>query len=466
MGTSKFKNVIQNIFKNYSSLLVPAAIGLVAVLLFIPTELMSSKLRQQIEDESISKRGKKIQRLSKGVVARDEYRKEQRYQRAYKNDANEISLLVRQSSQRELLSYKIFPEPRDASALIFEEFGRRFRGTVDTLLARVNGRDCPTDVELQRGLEGLSKLRSRADRQWSGRRTSGSRLSQARATIEDVLCREKAEAACVYANPTDLSGYEFWKEYEVASWADTIKDCWYWQLGYWIIEDVIDTIGALNVGSENVFSSPVKRLVSVSFPASSKDLRIRVKSGQKATDDKPKYVFSVEDVLTRPCTGRYSDDDVDIDVADIDVVHFNVVVVVSTKAILPFMRQLCSGKEHKFRGWDGEQQEQVFKHNQITILEDRIVPINLDAAEHRRYRYGDESVVWLDLICEYVFNKAGYDEVKPEPVKESVKEVVKKLEEKKTKAKRKRSIRETREATDKTKLGKKSKLKRREIQMP
>ena len=41
---------------------------------------------------------------------------------------------------------------------------------------------------------------------------------------------------------------------------------------------------------------------------------------------------------------------------------------------------------------------------------------------HRLYRYGDDAVVRLDLICEYIFNKNGYEKIKPESVKkESVK---------------------------------------------
>ncbi len=98
--------------------------------------------------------------------------------------------------------------------------------------------------------------------------------------------------------------------------------------------------------------------------------------------------------------------------------HFSVGVVVKTKAVLPFMQQLCSAKQHRFRGFSGEEQEQVFKHNQITILESDVGSIDRKDATHNLYRYGDDAVVELDLICEYVFNKNGYDEIKPESIKE------------------------------------------------
>jgi len=409
MDISRFKDVIQklNVFKSYSSLLVPAVIGLVSVLLFIPTQLMSNKLKKQIADTSISK-GKQVKSLSISAVTLEQWKEEQKYQQAYERDANLMALSARQSSQRQLLSYKIFPEPKDTSMLIFEEFGRRYREGIEELIGRVNGRDCPTEAELQRSLQSSSGSRP-------GRRRAHWRMREVDAAITDILCREKAESASVYANPVDLGGYEFWgkgedksdkgEKFEYAGIEEAVKDCWYWQLGYWITEDVIDTIGSVNSGSNSVFTSPAKRLLSVSFTRRDQMSRSR----EKSAGNRPSYVFSIEDGLTESCTGRFSND-------DIDVVHFNVTVVVSIKAVLPFIQQLCSVKEHKFRGFFGVEQEQVSKHNQITVLESQITPVYREDETHELYRYGEDAVVELDLICEYIFNKS-YDEVKPEVVK-------------------------------------------------
>jgi hypothetical protein len=408
MDISKFKDVIQklSVFKNYSSLLLPVVIGLVGVLLFIPTSLMSSNLKKHVVDESISM-GKKVQSLSKGTVARDQWKVEQEYQQAYERDANQITLLAKQSTRRQLLSYKIFPEPKDTSTLIFNEFGRQFQNAIEQLISRLNARDCPTNAELERTLQSSTLLPTRGDIRSS---YGGGFKSEVGATITDVLCREKAESASVYANPADLSGYEFWKKYEYIGRKEAIEDCWYWQLGYWLIEDVVDTIVACNSGSNSVFTSPVKRLLSVNFTAGEQMGR----SKEKTIGGKPRYVLSIKDAFTEPCTGRFSDD-------DIDVVHFNVAVIISTKAVLPFMQQLCSAKQHKFNGFSGKDGEGLFKHNQITILENAISSINREDDAHRLYRYGEDAVVRLDLICEYIFNKKGYDEVKPESVKELLK---------------------------------------------
>jgi len=413
MDVSQVKDLVQrlSVLKNYSSLLVPVIIGLVGVLLFVPTQLMSGKLKKQMAAESISI-GKRVQSLSKNAVARNQWEVEQEYQQAYESDANQTALLAKQSTQRQFLSYKIFPEPKDTSTLIFEEFGRQFRDEVEMLITRINARDCPTDAELARSLQSSTLSRSRRGMgRGMGMRSSYRGSGEVEATITDVLCREKAESASVYANPADLSGYEFWKEYEYIGMDEAVKDCWYWQLAYWVIEDVVDTIGALNSGSNSVFTSPVKRLLAVSFVVSGRRLRGRV-----VDDRRPSYVLSSIDELTEPCTGRFSD-------IDIDVVHFDVVVVISTKAILSFMQQLCSAKQHEFRGFLGEEQEQIFKHNQITILESNIRSIDREDRTHNLYRYGEDAVVELDLICEYIFNRNGYDEIKPESVKmESVSE--------------------------------------------
>ena len=239
--------------------------------------------------------------------------------------------------------------------------------------------------------------------------------------IIDGVCRERAESVCVYANPADLSGYDFWGEfkYSDAGRKKAVEDCWYYQSGYWIIEDVIDTLANMNVGSKSALTSPVKRLERVSFTTAKTETTYRgyrrstpAWGATQKTDsgDRPSYVFLIGQGLTEPCTGRYSND-------DIDVIHFNVVVVVSTKAVLPFMQQLCSGKQHKFMGFSGNGREQNFKHNQITILESNIRSIDREDETHVLYRYGDDAVVELDLICEYIFNKKGYNEIKPVSIK-------------------------------------------------
>ncbi|UCC22434.1 MAG: hypothetical protein JSW23_11765 [Planctomycetota bacterium] len=407
MNISGLKNFFKKLsfFKNYSAFLVPVIIFVVGVLVFIPTRLMSGKLRERIVTESVSK-GRQVESLSKSTVARNQWQIEQEYQKAYEADANQTALLAKQSTQRELLSYKVFPEPKDTSTLIFQEFGKSYRGAVEELITLMNARDCPSESELQRNLQSSPAFSLRGGRGLAGR------LSEVDTAITDVICREKAESASVYATPRDLPGYEFWEEYQYIGRATAIDDCWYWQLAYWIVEDVVYTIRDLNSGSNSVFTSPVKRLLGVSFVggiAGSTTVKTSASTGGR-----PEYVLVLGQGLAEPCTGRFTDD-------DIDIVHFNVAVVISAKAILPFMQQLCSAKEHKFRGFLGDEQERIFKRNQITVLESDVIAINRESPNHLLYRYGEDAVVELELVCEYIFNKNGYDEIKPESIKKATK---------------------------------------------
>jgi len=457
MDTPSFRDIVQklSVFKNNISLLVSIIIGLVSILLFVPTQLMSGRLKQQMEQESITK-GREVKRLAETTASREQWKEEQKRHIDFANDANEIADLAKKSTQRELLSYEIFPEPKYLSTLIFRKFGQRFREGVDELIARVNGHDCPTDAELERGLEnspGIQRIGGRFSSMGPSMGPSMrppmrsprnplmspyggmyGMMGEVRRTIIDEICRERAQSCSVYVNPIDVPGYEFWADYKLAVDPNkAVEDCWYYQLAYWVIEDVFDTIHAMNSASDSVLTAPVKRLLRVSFTMGLKRpgaaggvftgrSRLRRGSARRRDEaDKPTYVFSIDDGLTEACTGRFTDD-------DIDVIHFNADVVLDTKAVLPFMQQLCSAKQHVVRdagALTGEpnrkpQDAEYGKHNQITILETKMRSIDQVEQEgqiHRFYRYGEDMVVELDLICEYIFNKKGYDEIKPASAK-------------------------------------------------
>jgi len=406
---------IKEFLKTYSSLLVPVVIGLVGVLLFVPTQLMSSKLNGQIESDSISKGGT-IRSLG-GVVSQYQWKVEQDYQRAHKADANKMALKSLQSSQRQLLSYEIFPEPKDTSVLIFNEFGRRFRNCIEDLVNRLHAGECPSEAQLSKISKGWSSRRWLKQYQTVG------------ATVRERFCLDKAESISVYANPADMSGYGFWVNYNYADSEgkdEAIKDCWYSQLAYWIIEDVFNTVAVMNRSSSSVLTSPVKRVFNVSFgesQGSSRNPRGKSSSGKQA--DRPSYIFSSEEGLTMSCTRRFCS-------KDIDVLHFKLAVVVSARAVLPFMQELCSAKEHKFAGWDGSGQERTYKHNQITILGCEVSPVLRKKGKHNLYRYGEDAVVELELTCEYILEKVGYDKAKPDVVKKEIEDKFAELEKKKS----------------------------------
>jgi hypothetical protein len=470
MDIPNFKDILQklSVFKNNMSLLIPVIIAVVAGLLFIPTQLMSSKLKKQIEQDSISK-GSEITRLVNSKAPDEQPQITAKDQEEHAKDAIEVVNLSIQSTQRELLNYDIFPEPDPNSftPLVFQQFGGRFRKGIDNLIAKYNGNSCPTPAELQRRLENSAAVTrmgagGRESMGFSSRSLTGPSMESMRMPpmgpsgrsglnfrggsmegpmagsmmfggelgqmIIDEVCLDRAKSVSVYVDPEELSGYDFWADYKYdVKKENGIKDCWYYQLAYWVIEDVFDTIGAMNSSYENVITAPVKRLERVDFTKTRmmmSEMGRSMSGGRgfmsaRASEegDKPEYLLAFNDGLTQSCTARFSKEE-----DGIDVIHFNVAVIVDAKSVLPFMQQLCMAKEHKFTGYpDGNESPQTFKHNQITILESKILSVFREDWNHFYYRYGEEPVVELNLVCEYIFNRDGYEPIKPELVKKTLK---------------------------------------------
>lgn len=450
MDIPNFKDILSklSIFKN-KSILMPVIIGLVAVLLFIPTQLMSSGLKEKIQKDSISSYTR-VKNLLKNSVPDEllEMKKKQLEKQA--NDANEVELLAKQTTQRQLLSYNIFDvnDPNDLVGLTFLQFGKQYYGGIDKMIADAKAGDCPTEAELTReidksgvksrtrlGMSEMSESRNIMTRRPGGQMRGlmpGARgfqgglriMSELELAVIDQLCKKRAEEISFYVTPTQLSGYNFWKEYDInVKKAEAVEDCWYYQLAYWVIEDVFDTITATNNGHENTLSSPVKRLVRLGFSMDTSSSYFRGRGGLRGggavtntnpeSDDRPKYVISSDKqtMLSETCTGRYCND-------DIDVIHFNLVCIVNTKDFMSFMKELCSAKEHQYIDESG--QTHTYKHNQITIIETKVNSIDKDDPDSMYYVYGDEGVVELDLICEYIFKKDGYENLKPESVKDAL----------------------------------------------
>ncbi len=449
-----FKDILQklSVFKNNVPLLIATIVALISLVLFVPTHLLSAKLKSQIQSESVEQ-WNDIKRIKQNPVEPVTEESLERRIQAHAADANQIVAMAQQTTMRDLLSYDIFPEPdpnRGVSGLTFVEFGRRFRGGIDELIKEVNGGTSPTQTEIENHLEDSAARTTR--RPGMGMGMSGgpgdpysgsmtpSRLGALPGTtgyrskidkkIIDNFCEDRAKSLSVYVNPIDLAGYEHWADYEFdPNMVKAVKDTWYHQLSYWVIEDIFKTIKKMNEG-HNILTAPVKRFKSISFtmglkrPGSrrSSTAVIRAVGGRKKEQDdqeesdRPFYVIEDKDGLTESLTARYSAQE-----SPVDVIHFSLSVVVANKDVLWFLQELCSAKDHQFRGYpDGAGPLRNFKHNQTTVLEVKSGAVNEYSPEHIHNRYGSGSVTVLDLICEYVFNKEGYEPIKPQVVKETL----------------------------------------------
>ncbi|MHC4950985.1 MAG: hypothetical protein ACYTEU_08380 [Planctomycetota bacterium] len=174
----------------------------------------------------------------------------------------------------------------------------------------------------------------------------------------------------------------------------------------------------MNGGTNDVLSSPVKRLLGISFAgpviAETRNMNARsFRTERNSTRDIPNYITLtlLSNFLDNLPTARIGNE-------DIDVVHFAVSVLVDSRFVLEFMKELCSEKAHEFYPeFRAEGQPVQSLHNQITILQTDLKVVDKTEPDHALYRYGKGAVIRLDLICEYQFNRSGYDEIKPEAIK-------------------------------------------------
>lgn len=446
MANINIKDIFKKLsfFKNNLSLLVPILIAMVALLLFIPTRILGSRLRKTMEQQS-AQTGRTIASLSNQLEEAARAKRMEPYINAYAHDANQIENLVKQTTLRELLSYRLFPDTNERTTLLFEEFARRYRDGIDAMLQGVKAGAPPTDAEIAAALQrapqpgmgayggaygpysqgptGRSSSKSSPMSSMTSPYGRGSNLSSYMMTdtqskIFDTLCLEKAQAAGVYGGPIDLAGYLYWNEWKFENRDAAYKDCWYWQMGYWMVEDVVTTVREMNKAASSVLDAPVKRIMNVSFVlgrTTGRSIRRVGRGGVrgKKEGENPTYVTSAKDAMTAPCTSRFTGE-------TFDVMQFNVRVIVDGKDTLAFMKQLCTAKPHKFAGWKGNEPVQTYLHNQVTILESSTAPVDPEGMEHVAYQYGDAQVVELDLICEYLFSKAAYEAIKPQLVKDDI----------------------------------------------
>jgi len=415
MNTSmEFLKPVLSVLKKYKALLPSVIITVVAVLLFLVA--VSILLPQLKEGMTKSARAAgSVQTLSKNIPSRHEPQQIQIYMDEFEEEADKIKELATQSNQRDLITYeyKIFPEPDDQSQQIYLGFGKQYRIEIEKLIEAMNALDAPSDAEIRAKTGG-----GRPTGGYSGRGVSTATAQDPRV---DALCLRRAQEVSVYVNPSAFAWYSFWESYEFSGKSQALEDCWDSQVAFWVYEDIADTIEKMNSDTGNVLSVPVKRLLGVRFAgpvtAGSQDTtRGRSRTEVAGVRDRPSYAMSdfPSIFLAHSPTARVCND-------DIDIIHFAVSVLVDSRSILPFMKELCSEKPHSFYpDFIQSGQPVQSRHNQISILQSDLKVIDKTDSAHELYRYGKGAVARLDLICEYQFNRRGYDTIKPKLIKKQL----------------------------------------------
>ena len=373
-----------------------------------------------MEQESIKKLAEPLKRLRGRTVAPDQLKEvEDKYNTLFA-DANEIENVTINSTKRPLLNSAIFHlDPNDpnstVSLSIFYDFGKQYCSGIDDFIKSHNAQLCPTDAELTAELEssGINRITTQTRRSSYDNRDE---VDKMKGIMIHELCQKRAEAASVYIDPYTISGYSFWTDFAYSSWVEDIENCWYSQLGYWIIQDIFDTTAAMNKGHDSLIEAPVKRLMKVTFASGAAST---TRAGAAADfnvkyTDRPSYVLSTDQFPKATPTGRYSNE-------NYDVVHFKVTFVVASDEKMRLIQELCSAKEHVYVDKSG--QTHNYKHNQISVLGMTSKSVNMQGNDHKFYWYGKDNVSEVELTCEYLFNKKAYDDIKPQSVKDTLGEI-------------------------------------------
>jgi hypothetical protein len=408
-----------SIFKNNMSLLIPVIIALAGILFFIPTQLLSRSLKNDIGKNSLET-GNSLKKIREPVTE-DQLKAAQDSLNAAAKDVNNIKLLAMQTTQRELLSYDIFNmDPNDANSTfsqsVFYEFSKLYCDRIDKFISENNARLCLTEAEITEELKGSNILQPGLDAAGRSQDDRGTTAENIQGIMVDQICQKRAKESFVYIDPVQISGYNFWSQFNYSSLQEDVANCWYAQLGYWVIKDIFDTIVAMNAQHKNLLEAPIKRLMKITF---SDDLTTTgyasgstgagKNAGQsRVYTDRPRYEFSSGDSIKETLTGRYSD-------GEYDVIRFKVTFVVNTKDSLKLISQLCSAKEHNYIDKSG--QSHTYKHNQITVLNVNMKSVEMRGSDHELYRYGKDNVSEMELTCEYVFYVKGYEDIMPQSVK-------------------------------------------------
>ncbi len=417
--------------RKYSMLLVPIGILIGTAIVFGLVALSGRSLKAQIQSQSVDI-ARRIESLAADAPPAKQYEQAKIAMDRLVEQVGQVEQLAKQNSQRSLLSYKVFPSPKETSQQIYSEFGDAFRRGLEGLIRGVRGLDAPSEAELSKDLGPEASRMIRIQ--------PGSIRDKSTQGVIDAICAKRAGELGVYANPKTFSWYGFWEKYKFEGVDQAIRDCWNTQVAYWVYEDIFATIQALNGSSGSVFSSPVKRLVGIRFsgPVLYQKFNMATSDfgmsglGLEGTRDEPLYIQDPAKALTgsgpgamymmaesgsnaaQAWTQRYCS-------PEIDVIHFYLGVVVDNRSVMSFVRELCSEKTHTFRaGFAANGKESEFKHNSITILGSSIDPVEMTNEEHQMYRYGPNAVVTLMLDCEYLFHRAGYDPIQPDSIKKSL----------------------------------------------
>ena len=374
-------------------------------------------------------------------------------------DMEEVKIWTDQTTARPLLSNDIFPEPGGINQKVkFEKFARAYCLAVDRFMKKLSAGLPPSQLEEETLRININKKRSvsfgRSDpfesaMDFSFRPSSSSLGPRTDEQIEiDEFRKERATSFAIYSDTSSFFGYDFWDKPQNDDRDAMLFDTWFSQLAFWIQEDVVLAIAQINANSKMVANSPIKRLIEISFQGASVGTSGSVDNSvsyviktvsrfgapnnvgaDRRTNGSevflPEYILPPSAALGASMLGK-TDKNVGqitnswtrrISEGLVDVIQFELALIIDTMHIDPFINALQSEKMTNIIQNNSSQLNQSTR-NQITVVQIMIEPINTELEKESGFYYGPGALAVLRLVGEYVFFKSGYESQMPQPVKD------------------------------------------------
>jgi len=446
-----------NFIKKRLFLIVSMLLILVAGSLFLYGKTVEKK--NATNNQTVLTKYNQIQSISREGVHNNVLKKLKTLAILANQDMEEVKKKAKQTTARPFLNPDIFPEPKGQNPLIkYQKFAYAYCRSVDDFLQKLGAGVPPSPIEERRLREKILNRPANTTRTSSfGSRRSpsfGLGSSQGPRTDEqieiDELRKQRAQNISIYSDTTSFFAYDFWENPQPDEKNALLHDTWFSQLACWIQEDVVLAIQKINENSKSVPTSPIKRLIEISFQGTSvgtsgySDRRATYRASASpgsrlasATTNLgaarriggnveflPGYLLPPDPSVNTGMTGGVKNIG---QIADswtqrisgglVDVVQFEVALVIDTMKIDAFLNALQS---EKYTEIIQNNSSKTTKHNrnQITVLQIMIEPLEIDLEKQSGFYYGPGSLGVLRLVGEYVFFKSGYETNMPIPVKD------------------------------------------------
>lgn len=322
-----------------------------------------------------------------------------------KTESEALRKAVVARNARKPLVDQVFPRPVSTSAVV--AFQRRYTQLMDytnwdervrqqTLVySKLKAGVPPTEQDLQRRREETAAAITQRLTIYdpSGRPTNQpdvqARVQEALLNLPEQIRSDVARNSLIYINHDALDIYPGVINSPQPPPSPTL---WYAQLGYWLQEDVIEAIAAINRNSKNVMESPVKHLIKIDIPDNPWALSGPV---QPSPDPNvpavvplstPDQKVAIVSVTGRACNPLY------------DVVHYTVVLNVDAEAVPSVLLELS-------------------RNRLTTVLQTEMAAVDSGNALLNGFYYGEKPIVQLTLKLEKVLMRDWTVSLMPPAIK-------------------------------------------------